>query len=54
VPRFSASSVEGLKKELLSVDYKSLLSEDVMGSEVGGMLWFLSLCLLFGRGFCLL
>lgn len=33
VPRFSASSVEGLKQELLGVDYKGLLSEDVLGSE---------------------
>ncbi|KIZ07363.1 hypothetical protein MNEG_0589 [Monoraphidium neglectum] len=33
VPRFSAHSVEALKRELLELDYRSLLSEDVMAFE---------------------
>ncbi|KAI8475794.1 MAG: hypothetical protein J3K34DRAFT_30282 [Monoraphidium minutum] len=33
VPRFSAHSVEALKAELLSVDYKSLLTEDLMAHD---------------------
>lgn len=35
VPRFSTASVEQLKQELLQVDYKSLLTEDLMANEVG-------------------
>ncbi|KIZ01748.1 hypothetical protein MNEG_6210 [Monoraphidium neglectum] len=33
VPRFSTASVEELKEEVLQIDYKGLLSEDVMGNE---------------------
>jgi hypothetical protein len=39
VPRFSAHSVEALKRELLELDYRSLLSEDVMAFEVGVRVW---------------
>ncbi|KAI8477317.1 MAG: hypothetical protein J3K34DRAFT_108965 [Monoraphidium minutum] len=33
VPRFSTASMEQLKGELLQIDYKGLLSEDLMGND---------------------
>lgn len=35
VPRFSTAAVEAMQQELLEIDYKGLLHEDLMEHEVG-------------------
>lgn len=43
VPRFSTAAVEAMQKELLEIDYKELLHDDLMEHEVwarAGSLWF--------------